>query len=281
MDVANFTPPEFFSEHADLSVENLSDSGWQAAINYREKKKHLFKDEEIQRLRRNAVNAIITKARNTIGSIARPRQLETVPWHLNAQGEIALEDSLELDPTLATILTEEKVHRRAEVIVCLDTSLSMTGKKLALLGVSIAVLALQLESEDLSVIPFATEAEVLKTLNTVKSVDIIVEKFLDSQTKGLTNIEDALKKALVQQKRGKHTRRTTILMTDGKFTAGGRPEYLASQFQRLHVVQTGSPWASERFCRNLAKRGSGNFLHINDFEELPKALYNLVHESLR
>lgn len=262
-------------------MENLSDNGWECAISYREKKKLLKTDAAKDKLRKSAVAAILRKARNTIGSIARPQQTVSEPWHLNAFGEIDLEASLELDPTLSDILTEQKIHRRAEVIVCLDTSLSMTGNKLALVAVSIAVLALQLEPEDLSVIPFATEAEVLKRLNCVQSVEEIVERFLDSSTKGLTNIEDALKKALTQAQSGKQTRRTVILMTDGKFTAGGRPEYLASQFQRLNVLQTGSPWASERFCRGLARKGNGKFMHVNDFEELPKALYNLVHESLR
>jgi hypothetical protein len=70
-------------------------------------------------------------------------------------------------------------------------------------------------------------------------------------------------------------------MTDGRYTAGHNPEYLVAKLPRLYVVQTGSPWASVRFCRNLAKKGGGKFTRVSNIEDLPKALYSLVHEIIR
>lgn len=215
-----------------------------------------------------------------MGSIAKPYQLVSVPWGKQMYGELDLEHSLEEDPHLENLSVESRETRRVEVIVCLDASLSMTGKKLALNAVALAVLALQLDPDDLSIIAFDGRAHLVKPLLEKKTVYEILEKFMATPPHGLTNIEDALKMAASQAQKGHLAKKAVILMTDGRYTAGNNPEYLVPQLPRLHVVQTGNPWSSPRFCRGLAKRGQGKYIRVSQVEQLPRALYSLLQEIL-
>jgi Mg-chelatase subunit ChlD len=275
-----FLPPELYSQDVDGIVDQLNDSSWQNAIKYHEQKNRLAPKKRVA-IKAAAVRAIVQKALASMGAVSRPQQLVHEDWSQNQHAELDLESSLEADCHLQKLLVEKKEPRRAEVIVCLDTSLSMTGKKMAITAVAMAVMALQLEPEDLSIIAFETEATLVKALGTKWNVYKLVEKFMELPAKGLTNIEAGLKIALKESQKGKLNRKVVILMTDGRYTAGHNPEYLVSKLPRLYVVQTGSPWASVRFCRNLAKKGGGKFTRVSNIEDLPKALYSLVHEIIR
>lgn len=276
-----FQAPENFSDSGDGPVENVADSDWEKAIQYHEKKKRNLDPKQKEKIRAAAIKAIVKKALATMGAVSRPYKLVTTPWSENMGADLDLESSIEEDPFLESLQVEKKEDRRAEVIVCLDTSLSMTGKKLAINAVSLAVLALQLEPEDLCIIAFESEANLVKALLEKKNVYEILEKFLEVPARGLTNIESALKMAVAQSKNGKLAKKAVILMTDGRFTAGKNPEYLVPQLPNLHVIQTGNAWSSPRFCRGLAKAGGGKYLRVSQVEQLPKALYSLVHEIIR
>ena len=228
-----------------------------------------------------AIRAIVRKALATIGAVSRPQKIVHSSWDLHPQEELDLDVSLESDPLLMQLTVEKKETKRTEVIVCIDTSLSMTGKKLALTAVALAVIALQIDPEDLAVIAFETEANLIKGLGEKKNVYEILKAFLDVPARGLTNIESGLLQAAVESAKGKLKRKSVILMSDGRFTAGRNPEYVVPRLPRLHIVQTGSPWASPRFCRSLATLGHGRHLRVGKTEHLPKALYSLVHELIR
>lgn len=216
-----------------------------------------------------------------MGAVSRPQETTIDQWERFPDAELDLDHSLEANPQLDELYVERREARRAEIVVCLDTSLSMTGKKMAITAVALAVIALQLDPEDLSIVNFESEANLLKPLGTRQSLFKLIQNFLELPTKGLTNIEAGLKLAKSQLPKGKVKRKAVILMTDGRFTAGNNPEYLAAQFPRLFVVQTGNPWASTRFCQNLAIKGKGKFMRVSKFEDLPKALYKLVQEFIR
>ena len=157
----------------------------------------------------------------------------------------------------------------------------MTGRKLAITAVALAVIALQLEPEDLAVIAFESDANVIKPLGQKKDIYEILEKFMEVPARGLTNIEAGLEMALKETMNGSLPKKNVILMTDGRYTAGRSPEHLVPRLPRLHVVQTGNPWSSTRFCRNLARQGRGKYMRVAQLEHLPKALYSLVHEIIR
>lgn len=266
------------SESGDGAIESASD--WDSAIHYHEVKRRL---DVIQRekVKAAALRAILRKAQATLGSVSKPYQLKSMPWEEHPQEEFDLDTSLEEDPKLDRLYVEKKEPRRAEVIVCIDTSLSMTGRKLALTAVALAVLGLQLDPEDFCVIAFETEANLIKGLGEKKDIFQLLKNFMEVPAKGLTNIEAGLLMAEKQAAKGRLAKKAVILMTDGRFTAGRNPEYLIPRLPRLHVVQTGNPWSSPRFCRSLAKRGRGKHLRVAKLEHLPSALYALVHEIIR
>jgi Mg-chelatase subunit ChlD len=157
----------------------------------------------------------------------------------------------------------------------------MTGRKLAINAVALAVIALQLEPEDLCVVAFESDATVIKPLGTKMGIYKILEKFMEVPAKGLTNIEAGLLEAQKEAAQGRLPKQGVILMTDGRFTAGKNPDYIVPKLPRLHVVQTGNPWASNRFCRGLARMGRGKYVRVAQLEQLPKSLYALVHEIIR
>lgn len=276
-----FYPPETITEEGDGAVENLSQSDWDKALQYHDIKKKIHDLKQREKIKASAIRAIMQKALSTMGAVSRPYEWKSASWSENPESELDLDLSLEEDPTLQNLIIEKKEHRRAEVIICIDTSLSMTGKKLALTAVALAVMALQLEPEDLSVIAFESDAALVKGLGTKFDVYKVLEKFMEVPAKGLTNIEAGLLMAKKQAAAGKIAKKAVILMTDGRFTAGRNPDYLIPSLPRLHVVQTGNPWSSPRFCRDLAKRGRGQFVRVAKIEHLPKALYSLVHEIIR
>lgn len=274
-------PPELFTEIGDGAVENASPDDWEKAIEYHEIKRRIPDQKKRESIRASAIKAIIRRAMATMGAISRPQKTDTGSWENNLHGELDLESSIEADPHLSLPMVETKSHKKAEVLVCIDTSLSMTGKKLALTAVSLATIALQLDAEDLAVVAFETEAELIKALGKPTHLSETLKRFLEVPARGLTNIESGLKMAFKEAKRGKQKKQAIILMTDGRFTAGKSPEYLIKNGPKLHVVQTGNAWSSPRFCRNLARLGGGKHMRVSKPEHLPKALYSLVHEIVR
>ncbi len=275
-----FFPPEAITEEGDGAVDNQSDSDWDKALHYHELKKRL---DEVKRakVRASAIRAIIQKALATMGAVQRPYDLKNVPWSDHPQDEFDFDATLEEDPSLENLVVERREPRRAEVIICIDTSLSMTGRKLALTAVALAVLALQLEPEDYAVIAFESDANLLKPLGQRIQLDRILEAFMEVPARGLTNIEAGLLMAEKQALSGKLVKKAVILMTDGRYTAGKNPEHVVPRLPRLHVVQTGNAWSSPRFCRGLAQQGRGKFVRVAQLEHLPKALYALVNGIIR
>ncbi len=275
-----FFPPEVITEIGDGAIENASETDWDKAIHYHELKRKLD-DIRREKVRAAAIRAIIKKAMATMGAVSRPQKITSGEWQKFPDGELDLDNSLEENPHFDQIMVEKKEPRRAEVIICIDTSLSMTGRKLALTAVALATIALQLDPEDLSVIAFESGADLIKPLGSKSDLSKTLKDFMEVPARGLTNIEAGLLLAEQESKSGNLPKKAVILMTDGRYTAGRNPEYLVSRLPRLHVVQTGNPWSSPRFCRNLARRGRGKYLRVAKIEHLPKALYSLVHEIIR
>ncbi|MGZ6468635.1 MAG: hypothetical protein ACXWQJ_15155, partial [Bdellovibrionota bacterium] len=135
------------TEEGDGAVDNLSQSDWDKALHYHDLKKRIDQVKR-EKVRAAAIRAIVKKALAIMGAVQRPYSLVNDTWNSNPEEEFDLEASLEEDPTLESLMVERKEPHRAEVIVCLDTSLSMTGRKLAINAVALAVIALQLEAED-------------------------------------------------------------------------------------------------------------------------------------
>lgn len=241
-----------------------------------------------------------------MGSLVHPQELRSAPWSEvpgNAESvDFDLEDTLENSPLpVAAIALREagvriplssedvwmsyQVHRKQAVVLSVDTSLSMTGEKLALTAVAIAVVLLQFPDDPIGIIAFENEAKILKRPTEKIGVEELVERFIDVPAQGYTHLEDGMREALRlirSASSGIQGRPpSTVLVTDGKYTAGRDPSYLAPRFPHLVVLKMGKERASLELCRELAQRGSGALREVAELEALPGVMYGVVKDLLR
>ncbi len=298
-----FSPLETFGATLDIDqddrIEDLaSASSWDIAIRYHELKSRKSMKEAARALRRISAEAILVRAQEVLGSVVHPMSQRVVPWSELPGG--AEQPDFDFDETLENSivsiatdapLTEQDIwmsyqfHRKQPVVLVVDTSLSMTGEKLALTAVALAVVLLQFPDDKVGIVAFENEAQILKTPDERISLQQLVERFLDVPAQGYTHLEDgllgALKVVREVESGGQSRPPSTVLLTDGKYTAGRDPSYLAPRFPHLVVLKMGHERASMDLCRDLARGGSGALKEVGDLEALPSVMYSVVKDLLR
>lgn len=303
------TPPPLFSESLlqdagespdqQIDLQNLSD--WDIAIRYHElKSKPQFK-RIIKHFRQLSAYAILNRARAVLGSVVKPVDYRVAPFtEVPSQAEqidFDLEETVENAPLLNDLFAENLSYkdiwmsfttaRSHPINFCVDTSLSMTGEKLALTAVAIAVVLLEFQDDPISIVAFESDAKVLKEANERLTIQQLIERFLDVPSYGYTHLEAGMKGALSQERhggtRGSGRRKppSTLLITDGKYTAGKDPTYLAAKFSHLVVLKMGEDATSLGLCQDLARQGHGVCKEVSEYEALPPVMYNVVKDLLR
>ncbi|MFZ9595369.1 MAG: vWA domain-containing protein [Bdellovibrionia bacterium] len=302
-------PPDSFNSEASLSdvlAQVSQASPWDVAIRYHEIKSQLQSKRLTQTLRSLSAQAILERARKLLGSLVHPEvqhfaPLDEIPVEAT-QVDLDLEETLEhapfafseqrgLPPGVQSTVTAQdlwmsyRLVRRQSVVLSVDTSLSMTGEKLALTAVALAVVLLQFPEDFIGIVAFENEAWVLKKPEEKISIAQLVERFLDVPAQGYTHLEEGLVAAL-KQVRAIGSRLggrpcSTLLLTDGKYTAGRDPAYLGCQFPHLVVMKMGKEQAGLGLCRQLAQEGSGVLREVRELESLPALMYGVVKDLLR
>ena len=284
-----------FEDDQSLSDASLL-SSWDVATRYHDFKtsKKIKKNDKLSHyLKKISSDAILSKAREILGSIVKPVDSLTLPYSeipFDAHNiDFDLDETLENSPlfnhsknkTSANDLYASFVKPKTQgVVICVDTSLSMTGEKLALTAVAIAVVLLQFPDDPIGIIAFENEARVLKYPDETLSIHQLIERFLDVPAQGYTHLEQGMKSALklISHPRMKQSRKppATVLLTDGKYTAGRDPAYLASHFPQLTVLKMGNERASKNLCLEMAQRGSGVLREVKELDQLPQSMYSIV-----
>ena len=265
------------------------DQGWAVAELYHEVKRQLPSPELRRRAREVAARAILSRAAQVVGASRRSAPPVRLPYSICPYGELAIEDTLEnlagypseLPPSAHDIVMESREHKHVDVVLMVDTSLSMTGKNLALAGVSAAVLALKLRATDYSLVVFEGSASVAKAMSEPLGREAAVGRILEVPAMGYTNIEDGLKKGLRQLDRGRNRRRVGVLITDGVYTEGGDPLPWAGRFPQLHVLMTKAYKMDRSLCFRIADAGRGRCFPVDTYDELPYVMSRLMRELLR
>lgn len=303
-------PPEMFGtsmamDEEDANAELTSASAWDVATRYHEFKAKPSLKKIAKQLRRLSAEAILERAKEVLGSVVHPMErrastLSEVPADAE-QADFDLDETLDNAPVVVASaagalgfeypVTDQDIwmsydmHRRQPVILSVDTSLSMTGEKLALTAVALAVVLLQFPDDPVGIVAFENEAKILKSPYEKISLQQLVERFLDVPARGYTHLEDGMKAALRLVKAaasGGQTRPpSAVLLTDGKYTAGRDPAYLAPRFPHLVVMKMGRERASLELCRELAQRGNGALREVVELESLPAVMYGVVKDLLR
>ncbi len=167
-----------------------------------------------------------------------------------------------------------RLRRKSAVSLILDASNSMQREKILIAALVVGVLAYKLRDDHYSVITFNDYAQIVKSITLVCSMEKLIDKMLDLQPGGLTNIEEALEKGLVELDKLQTRERIGILVTDGWVTKGGNPIKIAEKYPRLHVVQVplGIGGGDYNMCMNLAKAGRGRYSYMRNFYQLPRAI---------
>lgn len=285
-----FSPPE-----GDLNLDALkpmlsdsesSLSAWDVAVRFHDFKKTPVaqKDSKLRdHVKSISIEAILAKANQIRGRTQLPQKTTRESGDFTLDNEtfrqLDLDETIESNPLLnrEDFVYEVKSLKPRGLILTLDTSLSMTGEKLALEAVALALVHMEYASYELALIAFENEPAVLLSPQEKISTRMLLERFLDVKAQGYTHLEKALKHSLTIQDEFKKTKHPDcILLSDGKYTAGRDPTYLAPQFLRLEVIRVGKDKAGTALCQGLADKGHGKLHVLANLEEVPVALYDLT-----
>ncbi len=282
---ANILPLDVIT--AAYNVLGSDDPEWDLATRYH-KLRSMPEEGEGYRLslEKAAIAAIIRKALQLLHSTKRITESIREPFTPYGGGEMLLEETLDRIvakdiPDYEDIIMQVRREKDVDVVLMLDTSLSMTGQKLALSAVAAAILACKSRVDRYAVVTFESSAKPLKTMREKLSIDRVVERLINVPAAGYTNIEDSLIKGLEQLAGGRTRRKAAVLVTDGKYTAGGDPCPVASRYDRLEVIATKDYNMDLACCERIAAAGRGHVHHVSDYRELPEAVYRVLRGILR
>jgi Mg-chelatase subunit ChlD len=250
--------------------------GWEAATTFHRLKRVLPRHlRDVVEAR--AIEDIVARARALLRHTSRPTR--AVVDHFPAEGELDLERTLEQPRpwTPSDLIVQRIEPQNAAVVAILDMSLSMTGDKIALTAVAVAILRLKLDR--LAVVSFDTKAHPLVGLHEDVPVREIVRRILRVPAQGFTNIEAGLHAGLESLRGQPKSEQVGIVMTDGIANVGEDPVDAASRFPRLHVVQVGpEERQGTRACTAMSRAGRGRRYRAILYSELPGVVRRLVRE---
>lgn len=268
-----------------------------------------------------AAGAVLRRAARLVGPLraaTRPvREPMLEPWGGELDVEATVENLLgKPHPEPGDLIVRRRIDRRHQVVLIVDTSLSMAGEKMALAAVAAAVLALKLRAGDLAVVLFADTARVILRFGEEVGPEETVRRMLSVACGGGTDIADALRLGHAELQRGRDPGRSGLLVTDGVCTCGADPLPLAARFGRLHVllveesataassgsssgIRSGprscsgsrpdgpaSPvttWISPRLRvgEAIARASGGGVVRVGSFAALPRRMVEVADQVLR
>ncbi len=174
------------------------------------------------------------------------------------------------------IIGLERRPRQKNGVLILDTSGSMMGVKNSTAALAAAILAYAMRRDNYSVIIFNTKAIRIKGFKEDIKIQEIVDKILDLEAVGYTNISDALRVTSQELRPLKTHFKWALLLTDGAYNQGGDPRPLCRAITKLHVINLpGKKWG-QKVCRDLARIGGGKYVAVSTYQEVPRALMKIL-----
>ena len=145
---------------------------------------------------------------------------------------------------------------------------------------AVAILTYHFAKEKYAVILFNTKATVIKKIDEKVKIDVLIDRVLESESAGYTNLSDALKHGLIELNKEKRTEKFGVLITDGCFNRGDDPRSFAKNYFNLHVLGLPSTkeWG-EAVCRDLARIGKGRYMRVNSLNQIPRILMKLLRKK--
>ena len=236
--------------------------------------------------RRIASAAILRRALDLIGPMRPAKRRISEVLDQPFLGELDVEQTIENltgkeFPDTEDWIISRRQERRIRIVLMMDTSLSMSGKNLALAAVATAVLAMKVASKDLALVAFESTATALTYFDAVEPVDKTVDSILKRPARGFTNLEAGLREGRRQLSAVSAVNTATLLITDGVYTAGGDPTSEAARFQKLLVMLTQDYNMCEELCHRMARAGNGQVIGVKGYADLPRKMLEVVNIILR
>ena len=242
-----------------------------------------------------AAREVLRRAGALVGPLRGRTRCVLSPWDDSCEADLALEATLENVvgkrwPERTDWVVRRRVEERREVVLMVDTSMSMAGEKMALASVAAAVLSLKLHRGDLSVVVFADDAVAVTRLGEEIDPEEIVERMLARPCAGATDICAALEVGHAELARGRDPRRCGLLITDGMYTAGVDPCPVAATYGGLHVLLTSpkeapslTTWITpgRMVGEAVARAGNGGIVRVGGFDALPRRMLDIADSVLR
>ncbi|OLS29182.1 MAG: hypothetical protein HeimC2_01730 [Candidatus Heimdallarchaeota archaeon LC_2] len=234
-----------------------------------------------QRLARRSILKI---SRGITGSGLRGNiyvQTEYTPDAFDFDDEATLENYLEKRIlTYEDVVAIEKREKNKSGVLIFDTSGSLYGGKFVTAALAVAVMAYHLEHDNYAIILFNTKAYIVKRANEKVDINELVNRILDAESAGYTNISEALNLAGIELKKMRGHNKFAILISDGVFNKGGDPRKELFRFPKLHILGLPSnhDWG-RRLSMDMARKTGGRFAMVSSHEDVPKALINLLRRT--
>ena len=247
-----------------------------------------------------AAGAVLRRAGRLVGPLKAATKTVREPMLEPWAGELDVEATVENllgkpHPAPGDLIVQRRVDRRHQVVLMVDTSLSMAGEKMALAAVAAAVLALKLRPGDLAVVLFADGARVVSRFGEQVAPAELVRRMLAVPCGGGTDIAAALRSGHAELQRGRDPSRSGLLVSDGVYTSGADPLPAAARFGPLHVLlmeeQTaarapGAPvttWIAPRLQvgEAIARAADGGLVRVDGFPALPRRMLEVADRVLR
>jgi MoxR-like ATPase len=240
-------------------------------------------DPERKQMARKILNRTIRRiAAQIVGRGICPTEYVNVPFQPGLE-EFNLEQTLENNLgknffDYRDMVCIERRRKKNAFSLILDASNSMQMEKIVIAALAVGVFAYRFLEDHYSIITFKGHAQLLKSIKDSPDMEKLIDKMLDIQPGGLTNIEEALQKGLEELEKLRELESTGILITDGWVTKGKDPVKTAEKYRRLHVIQVplGVGGGDSEMCMSLAKAGRGKYSYVHDFYQLPRAIMNIM-----
>jgi Mg-chelatase subunit ChlD len=177
-----------------------------------------------------------------------------------------------------TIVSKEPLRVKRSLVLMMDQSGSMAGRKILTAALCTGVLSHALKEEEFAVLLFSSKVCVLKEITGQKDLNKLIREILEQQPEGYTDIKGALDTGLKQMEKASFKTKIGVLITDGIHTTGN-PVPTAEEYPALHVLATPSPRGKVvnfENCRRLAKAGKGKFLVLRNYEDVPQTVLRLL-----
>lgn len=278
-------------DHGHSQQNPQKDEAWDLASRYRDIQRFGYLEpKQKKEMSEKAIQGVIERAHESLGPIQKPyRYLNVTQEEIDLSGgayhspELDIEETL-MNPKIGGFqvpvfkVTAERDHG---LVLVLDTSLSMKGEKLALLGATVAAVALSVPSQALAILGFDSEIHPIKKFDEEVSLYECVERVLSIPPGGFTNISKGLTIAREWIQSARFQQARVILISDGRYTEGIDPVEIAKLLPFVYPVKIGKEPYGRDVMRTIADTGLGTFMEVREMKDLPMQLLQAIRRWVK